>query len=128
MKDRYVLDSNVWIEIERKNPRILQRVEPLIQKNRICLVDVIIAEVLRGTKTRKDFQTLRNAFADFPVISTAWERVSELAFKAARQGFHPPLVDLYIAQAVREHRKTLLTSDRHFIQIAKVRRIDLEVL
>ena len=128
MKDKYVLDSNVWIEIERGNDRIIRRCQPLIQHNLICLVDLIAAEVLRGTRARRDYRALKAAFDDFPMISTRWERVAELAFQVARKGFQPPLVDLYIAQAVRENRRTLITGDTHFTQLARVRPLALEIL
>ncbi len=128
MKDKYVLDSNIWIEIERKNSKVLERVEPLLQGNQVCLIDVIIAEVLRGTRTHKDFKTLQAVFDDFPVLTTSWNSVSELAFLVARKGFNPPLIDLYIAQAVRENKKILITGDSDFTQIAKVKPFFLEML
>lgn len=121
MKDRYALDSCIWIEIERGNPKILSAVQPLIDKNEVCLVDVIVAEVLRGTKTRKDYLKLKEAFSHFVQLSTTWEEVAELAFEVSRKGFQPPLIDLYIAQCVLENGKTLITQDKHFPQIAKVR-------
>ncbi|MBI2982370.1 MAG: PIN domain-containing protein [Deltaproteobacteria bacterium] len=128
MKDRYVLDSSIWIEMERRNSRILDKITPLIERNEICLVDLIAAEVLRGTKTRKDFKALQKAFSDFPEISTRWEKVARLAFDVARRGFNPPLTDLYIAQAVREHGKTLITQDSDFLQISRVKPFSLEFL
>jgi len=128
MKDRFVLDSNVWIEIERGNARVVERVEPLIQTNQICLVDLIVAELLRGTRSQRDFNRLKQGFASFPVISTQWERVAELAFRVGRQGYHPPLTDLYIAQAVLETHRTLITLDSDFAQIAKVKPFSLEML
>lgn len=128
MKDKYVLDSNIWIEIERKNPKVLDRVDPLIQGNRVCLIDIIIAEVLRGTRTRKDFRTLKSVFDDFPVLTASWKDVSDLAFLVARKGFYPPLIDLYIAQAVSKNKKILITRDSDFTQIAKVKPFSLEIL
>jgi predicted nucleic acid-binding protein len=120
MKDKYVLDSSVWIEIERKNPTVISLTQPWIDKNEICIVDVTIAEILRGAKTRRDFQLLNAAFNDFPRISTDWDAVADLAFRVAKKGFHPPLIDLYIAQSVWENNKTLVSHDRHFQHIAKV--------
>ena len=118
MKDKYILDSSVWIELERKNSFIHDKVVPLIQKNRVCLVDVIVAEVLRGTKTRKDFLTLRKAFQNFRWLATRWQQVADLAFEIAQKGYHPPLVDLYIAQCAIENKKILVTQDKHFSHIA----------
>ena len=125
MKDRYVFDSSIWIEMERGNHSILQFAEPILRKNQVCLVDVIAVEVLRGTRSRRDFQKLKAAFADFVQLTTRWEAVAELAFKMARSGFQPPLIDLYIAQAVMENRKILVTQDKHFKQMAS--RIPLKI-
>lgn len=128
MKDKYVLDSCLWIEIERGNPKVLSIVQPLIDKNEVCLVDVIVAEVLRGTKTRKDYLKLKEAFSHFSQLSTSWAAVAELAFEACRKGFQPPLIDLYIAQCVLENNKTLLTQDKHFPQIAKIRAFAVQII
>lgn len=119
-KDKYVLDSSIWIEIHRNNGAVLNFVQPLIDGSEICLVDVIVAEVLRGARSSKDFLRLKEIFSDFPEIHTLWEAVAQLAFRVAQKGFHPPLIDLYIAQASLENGKTLITQDKHFPQIAKV--------
>lgn len=128
MKDRYVLDSCIWIDIHRQNEKILSRVQPLIDNNEICLVDVIAVEVLRGTRTPQEYRQLKAAFLDFPVITTRWEKVGDLAFAVAQAHFQPPLIDLYIAQAVLENDKTLITRDKHFPQIVKVRSFGLQMI
>ena len=128
MKDRYVLDSNIWIDLHRRIPEILNRVQPLIAENKICLVDVIAAEVLRGVRSEGDFERLEKAFSDFPRITTRWDRVGRLAFEVARKGYSPPLIDLYIAQAVQETGRTLITRDRHFPEIAKVNDLSFELI
>lgn len=119
MKDKYVFDSNIWIEIHRGKSEILKKAMSLIDGNCVCLIDVIITELLRGTRTEKDYHELLAAFSVFPLFATSWERVGPLAFKVATNGFLPPLIDIYIAQAVYENNKTLITLDRHFAHIAK---------
>jgi predicted nucleic acid-binding protein len=119
-KDKYVLDSSIWIEIHRNNQAVVSFVQPLIDRSEICLVDVINAEVLRGARSSKDFLRLKQIFADFPEIQTSWNAVAGLAFRMAQKGLHPPLIDLYIAQASWEQGKTLITQDKHFPQIAKI--------
>lgn len=128
MKDKFVLDSSVWIAIERRHPDVLARAAPLLAENRVCLVDVIVAEVLRGVKHKKDFNSLRQTFASFTVLTATWNRVAETAFELARHGQHPPLLDVYIACCVRDNHKTLITHDRHFQQIGKFFPISLEWL
>ncbi|MBI3541115.1 MAG: PIN domain-containing protein [Deltaproteobacteria bacterium] len=125
MKDKYVLDSCIWIEIQRGNNKILSEVQPHIDRNEICMIDIIKAEVLRGTRTRKDYESLKRVFDDFPMLSTTWDRVAELAFEVGRHHFQPPLVDLYIAQAVSETKRTLVTQDKHFPKISKIRPLDV---
>ena len=128
MTDKYVLDSSIWIEIERKNPVVMEIVNPHIEKNEVCLVDVIVAEVLRGTKTRKDFVKLKNDFSFFNCLTASWTEVADLAFRVSRKGHHPPLIDLYIAHCVRQNRKTLITQDKHFSQIAAVRSFQFQMI
>ena len=128
MKDKFILDSSLWIEIERGNAKVLERISPLIAKNQICLADVIAAEVLRGVRSRKDFIKLKNAFSDFNQLSTKWDGVAELAFACAQKGFHPPLIDLYIADCAIKNDKTLLTQDKHFTHIARVANLKCELV
>lgn len=104
----------------------MKMAQPLIDRNEICLVDVIEAEVLRGCRTRQDFRRLKMAFSDFPIISTSWDRVAELAFRVGLRKIQPPLIDLYIAQCVWENKKTLITQDKHFSQIWGVQPFGLE--
>ena len=126
MKDKHILDSSIWIEIHRKNPEILTLVAPLLEKSQVCLVDVIAVEVLRGVRSQRDFLRLKKAFADFVQLSVSWMDVASLAFRVQRRGYAPPLVDLYIAQCAIQHKKILITQDKHFCQIAEVQSFALE--
>lgn len=128
MKDRYVLDSSIWISLERGEKKVKQLVEPLIQKNQVCLVDVIEAEVLRGAVSQKDYNTLKEAFSYFEKLTTNWNSVAEIAFLMGRKGYMPPLIDVYIANAVMENKKTLVTHDKHFLHIEKILKIKLLML
>lgn len=114
--------------MERSNSRIANRILPLIEKNKICLVDVIVAEVLRGLKSKQDYRKLLQGFRAFNIYSTSWLAVADLAFKVARKGYNPPLVDLYIAQVTIENKKTLLTQDKHFVGIKEVQNFSLELI
>lgn len=125
MKDKYVLDSSIWIELERGNQKILKKVEPLILKNQVCLIDAIVAEVLRGVRRKKDFDILQDSFSSYNILSTDWLKVANLAFEISKKGFQPPLIDLYIAQCVYENKRTLVSQDKDFIAIKKIQAFDL---
>jgi predicted nucleic acid-binding protein len=126
MKNTYLLDSSIWISLERKVPHVVDLVTPWIKDNAICIADVIIAELLRGVATRKDYRKLAKALGDFPQLNTQWSRVAALAFEVARKGFHPPLIDLYIAHCALADRKTLVTQDTHFLHIAECTPLDVQ--
>ena len=125
MKDKYVLDSSIWIEIERGKTKIIKEVQSLILKNQVCLIDVIVAEVLRGVRTKMDFDLLQESFSSYNILSTNWLKVAELAFDVSKKGFQPPLVDIYIAQCVAENTRTLITQGKHFAAIKKVRNFEV---
>lgn len=126
-KYRYVLDSSIWVEIDRGNLRLLARAEPLLLKNSVCMIDLIIAELLRGARSKADYNGLKLRLMSFQIISTTWLAVSELGYLVAKGGFQPPLADLYIAQACIENDKTLITQDKHFKQIREVKKLKLEI-
>mgnify|MGYP001582352078 CR=1 FL=1 len=128
MIDSIVLDSSVWIEIERKNPYVLGVVTPLLDQNKICLIDVIIAEVLRGVKSSKDYTQLELAFLQFTVLSATWIETARLAFLVRQRGYTLPLIDIYIAHCVIHHKKKLITLDRDFQFIQKINNFQLEVI
>ena len=110
----YVLDSSIWIELERRNRRVLNLVEPLVEQDQIVLVDLIAAEILRGAKTGSDYEILLDTFSAFPMLSASWLDVARSAHLLQRKGFKPPLTDIYIAQAVSDSGCTLITRDAHF--------------
>lgn len=128
MKDKYVLDSSVWIALERNDKKILKIVEPLIKKNQVCLVDVIEAEVLRGAVSQKDFEKILDAFSCFTKLTANWSDVGRLAFNIAKKGFMPPLIDIYISTAVLANKKVLITQDKHFLHIKKVLSLQVVVI
>ncbi len=93
----YIFDSSIWVEIERGNKSIQKRAAQLINKNKVCLVDLIVAELLRGVKSEGDYNGLKLRLLSYEILSTTWTEVGRLGFLMARQGYSPPLADLYIA-------------------------------
>jgi predicted nucleic acid-binding protein len=126
MIDSYLFDSSIWIEMERKNSAILKRAVPLIQKNRVVLADVIVAEVLRGCKNESDFKKLYSAFSDFTILTAPWMQVADLAFRLRLKGHTPPLIDCYIALCASKHRTLLVTQDKHFLAMQDSIKLKLE--
>jgi len=119
MSAKVIFDSSVWIAIHRDNKKTTDIAIPLLEKNLVVTVDLIVAEVLRGTRTKSDYEKLLKGFLLFDLLKADWIEVSKLAFSIGKSGFAPPLTDIYIAQCAIESGLSLLTHDRHFEQIKK---------
>lgn len=128
MSARVIFDSSVWIAIHRGSKKTTDIAMPLLEKNLVVTVDLIVAEVTRGAKSRSDYEKLLKGFLLFDLLKADWIDVAKLAFKIGRSGFSPPLTDIYIAQCSIESGLTLLTHDRHFEQIRKFTSLNCQLI
>jgi predicted nucleic acid-binding protein len=128
MSGNYIFDSSVWIDLSRNNKKVIEITSPIINKDRVVLVDLIMAEVLRGVTSSKDYELLEQYFLSFKIVSTSWIDVAKLAFKVARHGHNPPLADLYIAHCAINNKLSLITRDRHFEAISGVTKFIVKLL
>ena len=126
-KDRFLVDSSLWVDLERGRDPVQSKLSELVRKNVVCLADIIVAELLRGARTDVDFRGLKLRLEAFPIYQVAWRDVGALGYAVRRAGYSPPLADLYIAQCAVQFRKTVLTRDHHFREIASVRKFKVEV-
>lgn len=128
MTDKYLVDSSIWIEFARGKNNFQEILTSLVDEDKIVMLDLIVAEVLRGAFNSKEYNKLLHLFLNFPIISSDWLDVAELAFLVARKGFNPPLADIYIANSVIENSLTLITKDRHFTSISSVKKFKYKLL
>ncbi len=78
---------------------------------------MIRLEILGGTKTKGEFDRLKNrleALNEIPADTELWERASELAFDLKRKGLTIPYTDILIASAAIRSKAILLHADSHF--------------
>jgi predicted nucleic acid-binding protein len=122
--DKVIIDTSAWIESFRPkaNQRFHLLVKDLILQNRVLLPGIIKAELLRGAKTKNEF----NRFADLlkgltylPVPETFWDKLAEFSFKLFRKGITVPLTDTYIALLCLENKASILHRDKHFDTISE---------
>jgi predicted nucleic acid-binding protein len=123
-----ILDSSIWIEIARGNKKIITFVSPYLKKDKIFLVDLILAEVLRGARSEADYQSLQTLLEDLPMLSTNWRDVARLAYDVSRKGFNPPLADLYISNCAVENSIGIISKDKHFLSIASIKKFPVKLL
>lgn len=123
-----LVDSSVWVEFFRGNPRVVARLDAALEADRVAVCGPVLAEVLSGARTRAEFERLRSAFEGVDVLPEppdSWPRIAEARFALARRGTQAALVDLLIALTAAEARHTLLTRDTDFARIASALPVDL---
>jgi predicted nucleic acid-binding protein len=122
--DKIIVDTSAWIESFRPQSDVafINLVKNLIIKGEILLPGIIKAELLRGTKNKKEFDRLDDLLKGLEYLSAAddfWEKLSRFSFDLFRKGVTVPLTDTYIALLCIENNVSILHRDKHFDLIAE---------
>ncbi len=115
-----LVDSSVWIDYFRGTvtPET-ERLDELLGSEPLCVGDLVLAEVLQGFNTDKEFNQARKLLTSLDVVGLGGQ---EMAIQAARN-FRTwrqmgitvrKTIDTLIATACIEHDFALLFSDRDF--------------
>ena len=125
MRNNLVLiDTSVWIFALSKNflPGIKERVDMLLKENRVAISPMIKLELLGGTKTKREFEKLKNrldSLHEIEINDDLWQKAAEMAFSLRRKGISVPYADILISAAALCESTLLLHADEHFNLIAK---------
>ncbi len=122
--DKVIVDTSAWIESFRpKGETKLEEVlKELISNGKILLPGIIKTEILRGTKSKKEFQMLNELLGSLTYLSVEddfWGRLARFSFDLFREGVTVPLADTYVALLAIENDVPLLHRDAHFDLIAQ---------
>ncbi len=128
---KVIVDTSAWIESFRPQgeDKLKEVVKRLISEGEILLPGIIKTEILRGTKSKEEFQTLDELLSSLIYLSVEdefWGRLAKFSFDLLREGITVPLVDAYIALLAIEQNTSLLHRDQHFDLIAQ--KTGLEIL
>ena len=115
-----LVDSSVWIDYFRGTvtPET-ERLDSLLGSELLCVGDLVLAEVLQGFNTDKEFNQARKLLTSLEVVDLCGQ---EMAIQAARN-FRTlrqmgitvrKTIDTLIATTCIEHDFALLFSDRDF--------------
>ena len=109
--------------------RVLQKKDPyykvileLIDTSKVCCLGIILAELLQGAKSQKEFNVLKeflHVFDFLPESTEIWRKAGELSYLLRQKGKSVGLSDCYISVVANTNDATLLTLDRHFEVIEK---------
>ncbi len=96
---------------------------------RICLADVVLAELIQGARTESEIRTMEDLVDAFAVViqnPRTWVEAGKLSSKLRKNGKSVHLTDCYIARIARENGCAVLTLDAHFAEIRSV--LDIELI
>ena len=118
---RYVVDTNIWIEFLRKNPKVRTRLrEKLAQRDPIN-EPVVYYELLRGLEKRRDqgninfIKTYWATLSYYEATKQIWDEAIRLWVMAIRQNTMPGDRDLLIAAFALQLSATVVSRNvRHF--------------
>jgi len=122
--DKVIVDTSAWIESFRPagENELKETVRQLISEGKILLPGIIETEILRGTKSKKEYQMLDEVLGGLtylPVEDSFWGRLAKFSFDLFRAGVTVPLTDTYVAFLGIENDVPILHRDTHFDLIAQ---------
>jgi predicted nucleic acid-binding protein len=114
-----LVDTSVWISALRRDGKIKIReeVEKLLLEEKIVTIKLIILELLRGSKTQKEYHELLTDFLALSILKISeevWQTAFKLTLHLKTKGLLVPVTDLLIASAAIVHNCILLHEDKHF--------------
>jgi predicted nucleic acid-binding protein len=119
-----IVDTSVWVEFLRsgkgKNSSI---VEYLVKMSQAVTCGVVLAELLAGVRNLEDRRQLREALAGLDYLEMkvhTWRLAGELAADLRTKGRTVPMTDIIVAALSVEHGLSVLTADKHFLNVPGV--------
>jgi predicted nucleic acid-binding protein len=128
--DHVLVDTSVWIDYFRGDPKTVSALDDLMATDRVVLLDLIVGELTRGVRTDAEAAVICDLRAVFPSLrpdARAWEQAGLLCAKARRAGFLPGLADAFIAWCAAHDGVAIWTRDKHFKHIQETTALALTI-
>ncbi len=119
-----LVDSSVYIQLLRAGKDPVSELAGSFDITEIVICSVVRCEVLRGIIRPKAKAHLTSYFDLLVHIATdhrVWQATEDLAWQLDRAGKILPLTDLVIAVCALRSGVALLTNDRHFDLVPRLR-------
>ena len=120
-----ILDTSVWLQYFRAgNSQEARVVRSLLEINAVMLVGTVYAELLRGARTREQFEALTENLNVLPyaeVNKETWRLTGEILSSLEQSGNGIPLPDALIAAIALQNDLSVYTRDGHFSRVSNLR-------
>ena len=119
---RVIVDTSAWIQYFRRGKSLeASEVRSLLDSDNVVLVGVVYAELLRGTRSDEQRETLVDSLQALPYVETdmeTWRLAGEVLSSLERKGQRIPLPDALIAAIAIRNGLSVYTQDSHFSRIS----------
>jgi predicted nucleic acid-binding protein len=124
MNDLVLVDTSSWICFfsRRGFGDIKETLSTLLDEDRIATAGPILIELIQGTRTVQEKETIKRLFKGIHWLSVSddhWHKAAEMAFDLRRRGVTSSAIDTLIATLSIDYGCTLLHKDSHFELIAR---------
>ena len=120
-----IADTSVWIPYFRVNDSPEQaELRRLLERGEIVVAGVVLAELLRGARSAREFDFLAQTIRPLPqaeVTGDTWVRCGEISYGLKRLGITIGVVDALIAALAIEGSHHVYTLDSDFQRIPELR-------
>lgn len=118
-----LVDSSIWIEFFRHpEASVSLELDRLLAHRLVCTTGVVMAEVVPGARTAKDFRRLRRLFDALPLAPERegfWTHLIRFQYRLRRKGLlDTGIPDLILATVAIQNRKMIFSTDEDFPRMA----------
>ena len=123
MADVYVIpDTSAWIQFFRvgSSPEAAV-VRSLLVSDRVMLVGVVYAELMRGARNQEQLEILQDTLQSLPYTETdkdTWTLTGKILYSLERTGQRIPVPDALIAAIAIQNDLSVYTQDNHFNRVS----------
>jgi len=117
-------DTSVWIDFFRGTARVPADFERLIRTRQIATCGIVIAELVSGTRSPGEGEKIEAALVGLDYLEmkrTTWRLAGDMMAQLRRAGVTVPMSDVILAALAIQNDCRILTRDRHFRRIPKLR-------
>ena len=130
---KYLLDTGILIELERKNKKIVELLKDIVKDFGLLNISLFsYAEfyygyLLKSPEAKKEAEVFLDIFNQLTLTRASAKRFCGLDYKYSKQGVGVKPFDLLMASIAIEENLTLLTMDSDFERVEEVSKIIMRI-
>ncbi len=109
-----ILDTSIWIEFLKQNPKYYNKIKELLENQKILAVECIFGELLQGTRNKREKEILLNYWDNLPKCESKNVWIDAGILSAERKFFSKGigLIDCAILTSAQKNNSKLWTLDK----------------